>query len=44
MSYQKPQIVLAASAVDVVLSTGKGLNPHPDAPMNVTISAYEADE
>ena len=44
MNYQKPQIVLAANAAEEVRSSGKGIDPHPDAPMNVTVSAYEADE
>lgn len=44
MKYTKPEVTVLANAVDAVQSSGKGINQHPDAPMNVTISAYEADE
>ena len=44
MKYTKPEIIVLATAVIAIQSSGKGIDLHPDAPMNVTVSAYEADE
>jgi hypothetical protein len=44
MKYTKPEVTAVANAVDAVQSSGKGINTYPDAPMNLSISAYEADE
>ncbi len=44
MKYTKPEVRLLACAVDAIQSSGKGSQPHADSPLNVTVSAYEADE
>lgn len=44
MKYTKPEITVLATAVATIQSAGKGIDPHPDNPMDVTVSAYEVDE
>ncbi len=44
MKYTKPEVRLLVNAVDAIQSSSKGSQPHPDSPLNVTVSAYEADE
>lgn len=44
MKYTKPQITMMAHAVNAIQSGCKGIDFYPDAPKNVTTSAYEADE
>lgn len=44
MRYTKPEVRILSSAVDAIQSSSKGSRPHPDSPLNVTVSAYEADE
>jgi hypothetical protein len=44
MNYSKPEITVVAAAASVIQSGSKGIDFQPDAPHNVTTSAYEADE
>jgi hypothetical protein len=44
VKYTKPEVTVSATAIASIQSAGKGINPHPDNPMDVTVSAYEADE
>jgi hypothetical protein len=43
MKYEKPEVVVLASATDVIQSSMKGSSSKPDATA-FTIGAYEADE
>lgn len=46
MKYVKPEVVVLASAVDAIQSTGiqKPTGMHLDSPVRLTVTAYEADE
>jgi hypothetical protein len=44
MNYTKPEITMLEQAVDTIQSGFKGIDFYPDAPKNVTTSAYDADE
>ena len=44
MSYQRPNIVMTASAVEAIKGMGKGDDLQTDSHDFVTESAYEADE
>jgi hypothetical protein len=44
MKYNKPEVTVLGSAVNVIESQGKGNPRNVDSPFNQTISAYEADE
>jgi hypothetical protein len=44
MRYQKPEVILLASAVDAIQSGDKGDVKNPDSLTTNTIGAYEADE
>jgi hypothetical protein len=44
MKYTKPEVTLLGLAVNVIESGEKGSMFQVDSPLNVTHSAYEADE
>jgi hypothetical protein len=44
MKYNKPEIAVLGSAVEVIESGSKGSQLQMDAPLNVTHSAYDSDE
>ena len=44
MNYEKPKVVLLASAVDAVRGQDKDDPPNFDGVQGLTISAYQSDE
>ncbi len=44
MQYEKPEIVLVASATAAIQSMTKGGQVNPDASVKPTIGMYESDE
>jgi hypothetical protein len=44
MNYEKPEIILVASATAAIQSMAKGGQVNPDTSLKPTISMYESDE